>query len=531
MTDAGRIGRRGFLTLAGAAGVAGAGAVPAAADPQPAEPGPGSRPSTPDRVVYTLPALEFADPARQRLFGDQYESALTDVVGMNTVYAERATYDPARLLSYPPGTFVRAGGGYPAPQRWTRDAAVNAWNAVSLLGPPVGRNTLLSVVDRTDGGLVVQQDNQWWDQIVWVLGAHHHWLVTGDAEFLARAHEIGVATLAARKAQNFSAAHGLFTGPSFMNDGIAGYPEPPWQPGVKSSFVLDYPLTHELMCLSTNCLYHGAYTALAEMADALGKDGRAHLADAARLRTAINRSLWRPDAGTYGYFLHGDGSLDVSQEGAGLAFAILSGVAGPAQITRLLSTVHWEPHGIVNSWPHFARFDDAKPGRHNVVVWPMVHSFFGEALARAGRAELFGRALTNLAELVAATDGGFYEIYDSKTGAVQGGWQTGGSGEPEQFTSQPDQAWSASGYLRMVFAGLFGLTFTADGLRLAPCLPPGWGPVTLRGLRYRAATLDITLRGSGSRVVSCTVDGLPAAATLHPNLTGSHEIRLTLAAP
>ncbi|MBB4684163.1 MGH1-like glycoside hydrolase domain-containing protein [Amycolatopsis jiangsuensis] len=478
--------------------------------------------------MYALPTLEFANPQRQRLFGDQYESALTNVVGINTVYADRPTYDHADLLSYPPGTFVRAGGGYPEPQRWTRDAAVNAWNAGSLLGPPVGRNTLLSVVERAGGALVVQQDNQWWDQVVWILGAQYHWQVTGDAEFLALAYEIGTATVAERKSRNFSARHGLFTGPSFMNDGIAGYPQPPWQAGTASSFVLDYPLTHELMCLSTNCLYYGAYLALADLAEALGKDGRGHRADAARLRTSINRSLWRPDAGTYGYFLHGDGSLDPSQEGAGLAFAMLFGVAGAEQIGKLLEAVHWEPHGIVNSWPHFPRFSDAKPGRHNVVVWPMVHSFFGEAVARAGRPDLFGRALTNVADLVAATDGGFYEIYDAKTGAVQGGWQTGGSGEQEQFTSQPDQAWSATGYLRMIFGGLFGLTFSGDGLAFAPCLPSGWGPVTLRGLRYRDATLDLTLHGAGSRVTACTVDGRPSRPAVPTNLTGRHEVRLVL---
>ncbi|MEU4674291.1 glycosyl hydrolase family 65 protein [Amycolatopsis sp. NPDC023774] len=522
-TGEAKVGRRGFLALAGAgaAGAAGlAAAPPAAAVPPP-------RPAL--RTVYTLPTLEFSDEPTQHLIGARYEDALTDVVGINTAYADPPTYDKAGLLSYPPGTFVRAGGGYPAPQRWTRDAAVNAWNAVSLLGPPVGRNTLLSVVDE---GPIVQQDNQWWDQIVWVLGAWHHHTVTGDADFLATAYEIGVATLAQRKAKSYDTTRGLFKGPSFMNDGIAGYPAPPWEPGIHSSFVLDYPQSAELLCLSTNCLYHGALLALANMARALHKDSRAHEADAAKLRTAINTHFWRADAGTYGYFIHGTGplagQLDASQEGAGLAFAILLGVADDNQVASLLRTAHWEPHGIVNSYPHFARFSDEKPGRHNVVVWPMVHSFFGHATAYARRADLFGRAVTDLASLVTATKGNFYEIYDSKTGAVQGGWQTGGSGNLEQFTSQPDQAWSATGYLRMVFAGLFGLTFTPDGLRFAPCLPAGWGTATLRGLSYRDATLDITLHGSGTRVTACTVDGHPAPPKLPAALSGHHDVQLTL---
>ncbi|HEY3710960.1 MAG TPA: glycosyl hydrolase family 65 protein [Amycolatopsis sp.] len=526
-----KVGRRGFLALAGAAGVGatGLGASPASAAGE-TQPSAGRTPSL--RVDYTLPSLVFAEPATRDLLGALHESALTDLVGINTAYADPPTYNHSGRLAYPPGTFIRAGGGYPSPQRWTRDAAVNAWNAGSLLSAAVGRNTLLSVVDkRADGSLIVQQDNQWWDQIVWVLGAWHHYLVTGDAEFLADAYGIGVNTVAARKAANFNAAAGLFEGPSFMNDGIAGYPAPPWQPGIRSSFVLDYPDAAKLLCLSTNCLYHGAFLALAGMARALGKPDAAHRADAAQLRTAINTRLWHGDA--FGYFVHGTGplagQLDVSQEGAGLAFAVLLGVTDAGRTRQVLANALWEPHGIANSRPHFPMFSDEKPGRHNTVVWPMVHSFFGHAAAAGGRADLFGRAVTDLATLVSGTGGNFYEIYDARTGAVQGGWQTGGSGELEQFTSQPDQAWSASGFLRLLYSGLCGLDFTEDGLRFAPCLPEGWGRVSLLGLRYREATVDLVLDGAGTRVVSCTVDGRAGRPLLPAGATGHHTVHLALA--
>ncbi|MET7480885.1 glycosyl hydrolase family 65 protein [Streptomyces sp. NPDC005648] len=479
---------------------------------------------------YAMPTLAFADPAVQRDLGTLYATALRALADRHTVPADPAVYDRAGLLSYPPGTVVRAGGGYPAPQRWTRDAAVNAWGGVSLLAPAVGRNTLWSVVERGPRGPVVQQDDQWWDQVVWIPAAWHHYRVTGDRAFLARAHRTALNTLAARRARDFDPVYGLFRGPGFMNDGISGYPSPPASPLVRSSFVLDHPGAESLMCLSTNCLHHAAHSALADMADRLGEPERAKTlrAEAEELREAIDRHLWREEAGTYAYLLHGDGTVDASQEGAGLALAVLCGVADRGRARRILDGAHWQPYGIVNVWPHFPRFDDERPGRHNVMVWPMVHGLYGNAAASAGRTDLFGRCVELLAALVTGSGGDFHELYDSLTGAVDGGWQEGGGERMEHFVSQPDQTWSATAYLRLMHDGLFGLDFAEDALRLRPCLPPRWGPVSLRGLRWRRMTLDIALTGGGGRVRACTVDGRPAEPVIRADGTGHHTVDLVL---
>ncbi|OIJ64583.1 MGH1-like glycoside hydrolase domain-containing protein [Streptomyces mangrovisoli] len=509
MTYAGRWSRRAVVAAAlGAAAPVGAWAA-----------GTGQR--------YPGPVLSFTDPAVHARLAAPYAAALTDVFGVNTIAADPAVYDRSGLLRHPPGTLVRAGGGYPAPQRWTRDAAVNAWAGVSLLAPGLGRNTLWSVVDRGPDGLIVQQDDQWWDQVVWIPAAWHHYRVTGDRSFLASAYETAVHTLAARRADDFDASTGLFRGPGFLNDGISGYPSPPFSPEVRSSFVLDHPGADRLSCLSTNCLYHGAHRALADMADALGRPAGTLRAEAAALRTAIDDGLWRPDAGTYAYLRHDDGRLDTSQEGAGLAFAVLCGVADEDRARRLVDGAHWQPYGIVNVWPHFPRFDDARPGRHNVMVWPVVHALFGLAAARTGRTGCFARSVTTLAALVAGS-GGFHELYDSLNGAVDGGWQTGADGRAEHFVSQPDQTWSATGYLRLVHEGLFGLDPAPDPVRLRPCLPAGWGEVSLRGLRHRDLVLDITLSGGGSRVRSCLVDGRVADPAVAADGHGRRSVHMVL---
>ena len=471
------------------------------------------------------PGLEF-DRDTYAPLGSAYRSALRNLLDTNTVPYDPATYNQTGLMTDPPGVFVRAGGGYEQP--WTRDASVNSWNAASLLSPEVARNTLWSVCRRQDDGtLIVQQDDQWWDQIVWAIAAWNHYLVTGDRDFLADAAQAAVTTLRTDRSQHFNERYGLFEGPAFMQDGIAGYPSPPYDPDNTSSFVLDHPGTDRLMCLSTNCLFHAGYLVCAEMVEATGDRHAAggFRAAAARLRTAINTHLWRREAGTYGYLIHGTGEragrLETYQEANGLAFAVLCGVASGSQVRSVLRRTHHEPHGVVNVWPHFARFDDAHPGRHNAIIWPMTVGMWGHAAAVGGRTDLLARALTGLAGLE-RRDGHFWEIYNARTGAVDGGWQNG-----RQWDSEPDQTWSATGYLRLVHQGLFGIRFERDGLRFTPSLPEGWGPVTLRGLSYRRMTLDITLTGAGHRVASCTVDG-HHRGTVPAGLRGRHRVRITL---
>jgi glycogen debranching enzyme len=192
-------------------------------------------------------------------------------------------------------------------------------------------------------------------------------------------------------------------------------------------------------------------------------------------------------------------------------------------VRRLLATTHWQPHGIVNVWPHFERFSDEQPGRHNVMVWPMVHSMFGHAAAVGGRIDLFARAVTNLANLVTGGDGHVHELYNSLTGARDGGWQV-----DRPWPSRGDQAWSATGYLRMIYSGLFGLNLMPDRLIIAPTLPKAWGPVRLTGLRYRDMTLNIELSGTGNRIRYCTVDGRPGHPVIPARGRGTHTVRIKL---
>lgn len=476
------------------------------------------------------PALEFARSELQASLGGPYESALDNLLGINAVPYNPSVYNRTGLMTDPPGLFFRAGGGYQQP--WTRDASINTWNAGALLAPAVARNTLWSVCERRPGGgLVVQQDNQWWDQAIWAVAAWAYFSATGDRAFLPDAYETVTGTLDIARAQHYDPARGLYQGPAVMQDGIAGYPSPPYEPGNTSSFVLDYPGSDRLECLSTNCVYVGAHRSAGRLARELGRPQReihAHFVAARELAQRVNEHLWIREAGLYGYFLHGSGdaagTLDPHEESLGLALAVLFEVAGRPQVARLLDAHHIQPQGAQSVWPHFDRFSDERPGRHEVIVWPMIQGFWAHAAARGGRLDLFAREMQHLASLVRGSTGKFYEVYNSISGEPDGGYQVG-----YHWPSQPNQTWSATAYLRMVYSGLFGMSFTSEGLELAPSLPGGWGPVSLRGLRYREATLSLTLRGEGNRIRRMTLDGRHLGRPIVPaSLTGSHEISAEL---
>ena len=491
-------------------------------------------PPPPADASATAPTLSFADPDTEATFGPAYREAVKNLLVTNTVPFDDAAYNQSGLMTADPGTFVKAGGGYPQP--WTRDASVNSWNAASLLEPDVARNTLWSAVDKDDEGrLQVKQDDQTWDQVVWVTSAWNHYLVTGDRSFLADAFQTAKNTLAIRLADpdpGLNPAFGLFTGPSFFNDGVAGYPAPPADATESlGSGSFSYPGIRAGMFLSTNELYYAAFENVANMAQALGQPASVasgYRSQAATLKKTINARFWNPKTGLYRYLVLPDGTTGDYQEGTGLAFAILFGIADEHQTRSILKNTHLMDQGIADVFPDFERYSTDQPGRHNAIVWPVVEGFWGSAAAQAGDQTAFA---TNLARLAhqADSNSGFWEIYNGTTGVVDGGYQRLGDDLKFHWGSQPDQTWSATAYLRQVYDGVFGIGYTEDGIELTPTLPTGWGDTTLAGLRYRDADLTIRLHGSGDRVASFRLDGKPrAAAEIPATLHGRHVVDVTL---
>jgi beta-glucosidase len=421
---------------------------------------------------------------------------------------------------------LEAGKGYGT---WTRDTSINAWNAASLLTPEVAKRTLWHQTELTADGPVV--GGQYWDKVIWIIAACDYARVTGDRAFLATAYGVAQRTLADMRATQLDAQTGLFLGPAVYGDGVAAYPDPPFN-DKHGDNVLDYAEGAELETLSTNSVYYGAYRSAATMGRILvapEQETAALDAQAASLRGAIQRTLWLPAENRFAYFRDRTGAVDKTQEALGEALAVLLGVADDPQAHEIFRHATVTPWGVACTWQPYNRYLDPTDkvfGRHNGTIWPFINAFWATAAASVGESSAFAKEFVSATNLSLRSED-FREIYHPYTGAPYGGVQA-----DKTWDSVRHQTWSATGYLRMVYQGLFGMRFEDAGLRLQPLVPASLGirSMTLRGLKYRHAELNITVTGVGGRILRCSLDGvLQKSALVSSTLIGKHEVEITLA--
>ena len=414
-----------------------------------------------------------------------------------------------------PARYLRAGGGYADP--WTRDAAINAWQAGAWLLPEVSADTLRMVCEPRDR---VVWDDQWWDQVIWVVGAHRVAMVTGDPAWARWAYRVGLATVE-RLDERCREPDGLYRGPAVMTDGITGYPPQLHDRGrAGESFVLDHPGTERLRCLSTNALYVWAFRAMAELAEVAGDQPSPWTARADALAAGVRSAFWIEQEERFGYLRTTDGRCFDDQEGLGLALAILSGTATGDQVPATLAHLRRAPGGLPAVWPHYEGFDDDRFGRHNGALWPMIMGVWAQAEASVGDADAFGHDLDLLCRLFENGDDRFFELYHPVTGQPDGGWQIG-----RHWRSEPDQTWSAATLIGTVLHGVAGLQPHWDRLDCRPCLPPGLESIELT-LPWRGGRLDLRLQGQGSRIVDVHLDGQPAADGSVPADGADHVLEI-----
>jgi len=396
---------------------------------------------------------------------------------------------------------LAAGADYGG--EWTRDISINSWNGTSLFRPGVAEKSLWSVTINKD-----TIGHQYWDKIIWVIGAWNHYKVTGNKDFLKQAYICSKNTIGQLEKTRFDNSYKLFMGPAHLCDGIAGYPQPPFDPANKSSFVLDHPNTNEMKSLSSNAIYVEAYKALSEMGKEL-KVSKNEINSFVKKETAlkqnINTHFWNLEKNNYGYLILKEGTKDISQEGIGISYSLMFGIPSKKQAALIFKNTVLTPQGITCVYPHFPRYNDEQTGRHNNIVWPMISGFWGYAAKINKQYKIFNAELENQAHLALDTDkgnGNFREIYHQISGKPDGGWQSG-----HQWKSCDHQTWSATAFTRMVLYGLFGVEFRPDGIVFTPYLPKEYKEITLENINYRNAELSIKVKGAGDVIKSFTING------------------------
>ncbi|HEX6269554.1 MAG TPA: amylo-alpha-1,6-glucosidase [Anaerolineales bacterium] len=472
--------------------------------------------------------LHFPEMRTSSLAIDRaYRIALGDLIGNVRNFRDGLLEEPQPVLL--------AGLDYDTP--WTRDAAINIWNGLGLFWRGVSRSTLLAVLERKQNKLYI--GGQYWDAIIWTLGAWAYYLCTGDRELLTLAFDAVKNSLAHFELEEFDARLGLFRGPAVYGDGVSAYPDR-YSPGGTSS-ILDWAKANPgkkarngfgipMVAFSTNCVYVQAYRIASMMSRELSMGSNTIYEErAAVLADRIQQHFWNVEKGTFDYIIDPEGICDF-QEGLGHAFAILFGLTSDEQAGSVLAKQHATPAGIPCVWPTFPRYAALGGfGRHSGTVWPFISGFWGEAALKHGRPDLFEHEFTILTANI-NRDGQCAEIYHPLTGEIYGGLQEGGSGpHGMQWVSCARQSWTASSYLRILLTGLFGMQFSTEGITFQPYLPAGTERAQISGILYRACKLDLTVEGRGGRVVEFHRNGTPTQPFLPADLHGEQRIRLRMA--
>ncbi len=471
---------------------------------------------------FLYPRLHTNNP----LINRAYRIAVGDLLGNIQPFQDGLLEEPRPVLL--------AGLDYDTP--WTRDAAINVWNGVGMIWPQVARNTLLSVLERKEDRLRI--GGQYWDAMIWSLGAWSYYLYTGDKEFLVLALEAVRNSLARFESEEYDQDFGLFRGPAVYGDGVAAYPDR-YSPGGTSS-ILDW-VTHNpnqraargygipMMSLSTNCVYYQAYRIANWMAEELSMSPLPDYENRAMaLRDSIQKYFWNPEQGTFRYVVDTQGGSD-HQEGLGHSFALMFDIADAQQARSVLDKQVIAPAGIPCVWPSYERYTQKGGyGRHSGTVWPFISAYWGEAALKHGRPELFMKEFEafsgNINRHVQCA-----EIYHPLTGDVYGGLQEAGQGiDNLEWTSCSRQSWTASAYLRMILFGVAGLHFSSTGIHFRPCLPGGAAKVQMYALPYRTGILNLTLEGQGATIRACSINGVRSEAFLSAGIQGEQEIVIQL---
>ncbi|KAL3937124.1 MAG: hypothetical protein SGARI_002276 [Bacillariaceae sp.] len=231
-------------------------------------------------------------------------------------------------------------------------------------------------------------------------------------------------------------------------------------------------------------LYWNGYKLASEMGEILMMDSEyvGHLRNQAdKLKKSIRDTFWQGQLGYYAYLHDENNELVEQMEGLGEALVLLSEEFEEAghRIRSILGHTHRTEVGIP--------------------IWPFVSGYFAIAAARKGRTDIFTEEWLRLIDL-SEQQNTFAEFYElDKTFPPK----------------RRRQLWSDTGYLGMIYQGLFGMVFEVNGIIFAPTKPM-LGPfgfdemsekISLTNVKYRNAILDIHVTGWGNTVVSFKVNG------------------------
>ena len=352
---------------------------------------------------------------------------------------------------------------------------------------------------KVEGGMICQDLNGRFtfpvvnDRLIWACAAWQVYLATGNRRWLKYAHKVILATVEQIEQVSLCQTMHLVHGCDSYSSPELQYPR--WmQP-------TDY---YESLRLSTNAIYARCLYVLSLIDEELFLDSEQHYLAYKRVKDSINQTMWNESLGRYSSFLIDEVFARQSNVSCNLAQAacVLFDIADDDRATTLVARTPFYLTGIPTIYP----------SRHSA---PM------------GNQAAFVQGLWNLAAAHAdnqmALRYGLAALY--RWAAFNG---FGGAAASPQHNLL-----AACAVAAMSLKITAGITLSPEGIEFNPCVPDCFaGSKTISGIRYRGATFNLTIVGTGSAIKSFVVDGKPQNTNfLHSDVTGEHNITITLEAP
>lgn len=406
---------------------------------------------------------------------------------------------------------------------WTRDTAMACEFSLAAIYPEISLNCAKEKVVHFNGFKVFEEDTGTGgsypvstDKIITYLSVWEIYLATGDKSVLEYFYDICLANIKQDYNTVWDSESGLMKGETCGLDWRSQtYPD--WMGNEVEESLANIA---EGKAASVNMIYLGVLQRMLETADILGKGDKEYLqAKYDALYEAVTTRLWHDELGAYAAWEY------PSYMGAPLAYKIDCIANGYAlwfeigtqeQLDSIAENYPLVTYGANVVYPN-KQGDLEHKDRiyHNRGVWPGWEAQLMLAGAQHGYDEL-SEEIWNSCITAAATSLLNKEVVDFTTG---------------EGIHVNHQLWSIAATLSGYYKVLFGMIYDTDGITFEPYVPE-WmeGPFYIDNYKYCNATIDLSLTGKGSEIVSITVNGddMGTSYTLPFGASGDYKIDIVV---
>ena len=409
------------------------------------------------------------------------------------------------------------------PKVWTRDTAMACEFSLAAIYPEISLNCAKEKVVHFNGFKVFEEDTGTGgsypvstDKIITYLSVWEIYLSTGDESVLEYFYDICLDNIKQDYNTVWDSESGLMKGETCGLDWRSQtYPD--WMGNEVEESLANIA---EGKAASVNLIYLGVLQRMIQTAEILGKEDGKYLQEKYdALYEAVTTRLWHDELGAYAAWEY------PSYMGAPLAYkidciangyALWFGIGSEEQLDSIAENYPLVTYGANVVYPN-KQGDLEHKDRiyHNRGVWPGWEAQLMLAGAQHGYDEL-SEEIWNSCITAAATSLVNKEVVDFTTG---------------EGIHVNHQLWSIAATLSGYYKLLFGMIYDTDGITFEPYVPQ-WmeGPFYIDNFKYCDATIDLSLTGKGSEIVSITVNGenVGTSYTLPFGASGEYKIDIVV---